>query len=484
MSILLGDNFSYSASKPLDARLAYDTVAQMKAVSDSTLYAGIIAFCKADEKTYQWKPTNTVDATLGKWREFEGGGGSDNVVEGYRNPVDGLFYEEAAYVTAVTGGANIIYIDIPNNAPYRWTGTAFVLVGDGGSDNVVEGYRNAADGLFYKESSYTTVITGTDNVIYIDLPNNTPYRWNGTGFVLIGSDGSDNVVDGYRNPANGLFYEDSAFTTAIIGADKIIYIDIPDDLPYRWNGTAFVGIYGVNGHQIRNASNAAMTSRDALQFAGDLETTDDSTTGAEKTVVTPHEMTSAEWAEVITPIPDPVPATLGGHTIQDSDGNSMLQRERLQFAGDLETTDDSTTASSEKTVVTPHALTSSEFSEIITPLPGQRKEGIVIDERGNEYVVGEYIQADGKKKPIYERTYYIASFNSNIIVLDPSFSDQLFIKGSGKTDLGFLGVQSIPSNICVIYVDNNELRVGFTESISATNLIVEAYYTKTTDTPV
>lgn len=70
MALTLGDNFSYQASKPLDARLKYDTVAAMKAVADSTMYEGCLAYCVATDKTYQWKSTNTVDATLGKWREY------------------------------------------------------------------------------------------------------------------------------------------------------------------------------------------------------------------------------------------------------------------------------------------------------------------------------------------------------------------------------------------------------------------------------
>lgn len=75
MALTLGDNFSYLGAKPLDGRVKYDTIADMVAMSASTLYDGIIAFCVADGKNYQWKSTNDVDATLGKWREFETGGG-------------------------------------------------------------------------------------------------------------------------------------------------------------------------------------------------------------------------------------------------------------------------------------------------------------------------------------------------------------------------------------------------------------------------
>jgi len=74
MALTLGDNFSYQGAKPLDARLTYNTLAAMKAVADATMYEGCLAYCTATGKTYQWKSTNTVDDTLGKWREFESGG--------------------------------------------------------------------------------------------------------------------------------------------------------------------------------------------------------------------------------------------------------------------------------------------------------------------------------------------------------------------------------------------------------------------------
>ena len=75
MALTLGDNFSYQGSKPLDGRLKYDTLANMKAVADATMYDGCMAYCVATDKTYQWKSTNTVDADTGRWREFSSGGG-------------------------------------------------------------------------------------------------------------------------------------------------------------------------------------------------------------------------------------------------------------------------------------------------------------------------------------------------------------------------------------------------------------------------
>ena len=54
-------------------------------------------------------------------------------------------------------------------------------------DDVIEGYYKEADGKFYKESTYTTEITGETGKIYISLDTDVTYRWSGSVFVAIGS---------------------------------------------------------------------------------------------------------------------------------------------------------------------------------------------------------------------------------------------------------------------------------------------------------
>lgn len=70
MGIPIADNFNIQMQKPLDGRLKYNTLADMIAVADSTMYDGCLAYCVATDTTYQWKSTNEVDPTLRKWREF------------------------------------------------------------------------------------------------------------------------------------------------------------------------------------------------------------------------------------------------------------------------------------------------------------------------------------------------------------------------------------------------------------------------------
>ena len=76
MGIPIADNFNIQSEKPLDGRIMYSTVASMVAVPGSSLYDGCMAYVTATKKNYQYDSSNTVDETLGKWREFSGGGGS------------------------------------------------------------------------------------------------------------------------------------------------------------------------------------------------------------------------------------------------------------------------------------------------------------------------------------------------------------------------------------------------------------------------
>lgn len=75
MGINIADNFAYNGKKPMDNRTEYTTLAAMKAVVDANINEGCICYNKEDGKYYTFKSTNTVDATTGKWREFETGGG-------------------------------------------------------------------------------------------------------------------------------------------------------------------------------------------------------------------------------------------------------------------------------------------------------------------------------------------------------------------------------------------------------------------------
>ena len=54
----------------------------------------------------------------------------------------------------------------------------------------------------------------------------------------------DDVIDGYYNEIDGKFYEESTYTTEIVGESGKIYISVDTDIQYRWTGSAFAALGG------------------------------------------------------------------------------------------------------------------------------------------------------------------------------------------------------------------------------------------------
>lgn len=73
MAINIWDNFDYKGKNPLDKRMLFDTIADMKNYNENYLPDVAITLNKADGKIYIFRRTNDVDETTGKWRVFEGG---------------------------------------------------------------------------------------------------------------------------------------------------------------------------------------------------------------------------------------------------------------------------------------------------------------------------------------------------------------------------------------------------------------------------
>lgn len=94
--------------------------------------------------------------------------------------------------------------------------------------------------------------------------------------------------------ASSLEYLDDVEITDVSDGDVLKY----DETEEKWvNG----GVSGGSGHTIEDPEGTELTQRDTLQFGGDLEVSDDDEN--EKTVVAPHELTMAELAEIVTPLP-------------------------------------------------------------------------------------------------------------------------------------------------------------------------------------
>ena len=77
MALSFLDNVDYRGKKPNFTRDLFETVADMAAFNENYLPDVFLACCK-NGKVYVFNRENTVDATYGKWREVQGGGGSSD----------------------------------------------------------------------------------------------------------------------------------------------------------------------------------------------------------------------------------------------------------------------------------------------------------------------------------------------------------------------------------------------------------------------
>lgn len=84
--------------------------------------------------------------------------------------VSGYFYK------CVSDGAS--------SPTYSWTRINVQPSSGSGSGSIVKGYRRASNGKFYEEDTYTTLISGDENTIYIDIPTKYQYEYDSTAKVF------------------------------------------------------------------------------------------------------------------------------------------------------------------------------------------------------------------------------------------------------------------------------------------------------------
>lgn len=71
MAIKIGSNFTFQGKQPNFERDRFATKADMKAFPETSIDDGHLSYCMEDKNTYQFKSSNAVDATTGKWRLFK-----------------------------------------------------------------------------------------------------------------------------------------------------------------------------------------------------------------------------------------------------------------------------------------------------------------------------------------------------------------------------------------------------------------------------
>lgn len=73
MALRIGDNFNYQGQKPNFERDRFLTLAEMKEYPETSIDDGHLSYCVEDGKRYEFKSTNSIDETTGRWREFKSG---------------------------------------------------------------------------------------------------------------------------------------------------------------------------------------------------------------------------------------------------------------------------------------------------------------------------------------------------------------------------------------------------------------------------
>lgn len=191
----------------------------------------------------------------------------------------------------------------------------------------------------------------------------------------------DDVIEGYYNSTNDRFYEESTFTTLIPPESGKSWVDIAGNKSYRWSGSAYVRVdegvqlgetsdtayRGDRGKTAYDFSQAPYTSTPAMNGNGSAGS---STAWAKGDHVHPKDTTKAD--KVSGAVNGDVPLLNSSGNLTDSG-----------MKPGLDTTD---------------------WLDIVTPLPGQPTEGIIISPE--ERQVGWYYNMDGSgtKKPLYQKT--------------------------------------------------------------------------------
>ncbi len=90
-------------------------------------------------------------------------------------------------------------------------------------DDVIEGYFDKASGKFYEDSAKTKEITPENGKIYIDIPNNVTYRWGGTTYAIVGTDLAlgETSTTAYRGDRGKTAYDHSQSAHARTDATKV-----------------------------------------------------------------------------------------------------------------------------------------------------------------------------------------------------------------------------------------------------------------------
>lgn len=160
MALNIGDNFSYLGAKPLDNREVFLTKADLTAVSLSTVYEGMVAYVKSEDKYYRLKGTT--------WVEFSSGSGISKWAASTVYAVDDLVINGNSMYICTTAHTSGSTFDATEKANWQEIG------GSGGTsiDNWASSKSySVGDIIIYANSLYRCSTAHTSSTFSADAGN-------------------------------------------------------------------------------------------------------------------------------------------------------------------------------------------------------------------------------------------------------------------------------------------------------------------------
>ena len=215
--IQMSEGFKLYKNEPLDSRMQFNSMAEMKATEDFKLYDGCFATIANDPNkiTYQWWSSNPIHSVYGKWRPMsEMMGTAANMTE---EVVSSIKVGGIEPLTIFPNGTDLTYFvkklihpEVVPNIEYT------LFTGDG---------KNACAPGYYPEGT-VMLAGGTYSITILDTPGATCEITHVEFYkrgVLFDTIRKEDIID--YHGVFGYSYDDGAFSTDTHFEAKVYYVD-------------------------------------------------------------------------------------------------------------------------------------------------------------------------------------------------------------------------------------------------------------------
>ena len=180
MSIQIGDNLSYYGKKFNFQRDSFATLSEMKSFNENYIpEKGFKAYCNETDKFYVFSVTNEIDLETGKWRE-------------YKEILDNLESSDPTKSLSANQGRLLKEnIDLKEDAYNKDKPNGYAGLDSSGKLPIEKIY--GATATVVDVATYESLpATGANGVVYYVLNTGAQYKWSGSAYIDI-TDGGDNA---------------------------------------------------------------------------------------------------------------------------------------------------------------------------------------------------------------------------------------------------------------------------------------------------